>query len=81
MEHGAVLVYTTCVKCSNLVCGILIAWPSSSNYISRLRAQKLLHAVSHGLHVDCNVSDDGFPVHNYYVDGLIITASTPANKT
>ena len=39
-----------------------------------------LHAVSHGLHVDCNVSDDGFRVRNIHVDDLISTASLVTNK-
>jgi len=38
----------------------------------------LLHAVSYGLRVDCNVSDDGFRVRNMYVDDLISTASPVA---
>jgi len=36
---------------------------------------------SNGLHVDCNVSDDGFRVRNFYVDDLISTASHLAKKT
>jgi len=59
----------------NSVCGIPIAWPPSTNYLPRLGAQHLWLAVSHGLHVDCNVSDDGFRVRNIYVDDLISTAS------
>jgi len=57
------------------------AWPPSSNYLPRLRAQHLLHVVSHGLYnVDCNVSDDGFRVRNIHAGDLISTASTLANK-
>jgi len=40
----------------------------------------MLHAVSHGLHVDCDVSDDGLRVRIIYVDDLISTASHAADK-
>ena len=61
----------------NCICFRFCLFDHTKNFVIM---RHLLHAVGHGLHVDCNVSDDGFRVRNIYLDDLISTASHAADK-
>ena len=69
---------------NRLAFDIPIAWPPrlpGNQVPTAYRDYVHSTCCSHGLHVDYNVSDDGFRVCNIYVDDLISTASPVANRS